>query len=261
MRPSNKEVHARLMVLKSVLYHAYACLSPDAPDGNPDTLPDEERRAFNEQGRNLTAATNQALRRAGLWRYVSPRERVFLTSYGSNANRQAAINATWRNESAGMLVWALGLVEPFRSVGAAISYDELEMVSIDRVGMFSKHPPLRPEAEIDAKRDLMEFWHWRVRTRRLIEEGRPFQASESMKAQGLHSFDDIVRHSARLAYEQGDLSEIIDNDLVIYGKAFRAISREEYHRASSTIQERHLALNWLCGYAPKNRWDETPTDT
>jgi len=25
--------------------------------------------------------------------------------------------------------------------------------------------------------------------------------------------------------------------------------------------ERHKALNWLCGFAPGNRWDETPTDT
>lgn len=48
----------------------------------------------------------------------------------------------------------------------------------------------------------------------------------------------------------------------------RPDSQEAYRRlivlgvdATSIIMERHFALNWLCGMAPGNRWDETPTDT
>jgi hypothetical protein len=29
----------------------------------------------------------------------------------------------------------------------------------------------------------------------------------------------------------------------------------------SITEERHFALNWLCGYAPDNDWDATPTPT
>jgi hypothetical protein len=29
----------------------------------------------------------------------------------------------------------------------------------------------------------------------------------------------------------------------------------------SVAVERHFTLNWLCGYAPGNEWDDTPTGT
>jgi hypothetical protein len=82
-----------------------------------------------------------------------------------------------------------------------------------------------------------------------------------MKKAGLNTLDDIVCLSAKSAYEKGDLEEIIDEDFVFEGKAFRTLSDNEYQRATSIIMERHYALNWLSGMSPGNRWDETPTET
>ena len=43
--------------------------------------------------------------------------------------------------------------------------------------------------------------------------------------------------------------------------SYRDLTDEEWSSIRSIAFERHFALNWLCGYAPDNRWDETPTDT
>lgn len=53
----------------------------------------------------------------------------------------------------------------------------------------------------------------------------------------------------------------IDGDFPAFGRAYSSISPEEWSIATSIAMERHKALNWLCGFAPGNRWDETPTDT
>ena len=41
----------------------------------------------------------------------------------------------------------------------------------------------------------------------------------------------------------------------------RDLTEEEWREVTSIAAERHFALNWLCGYAPGNRWDATPTET
>jgi hypothetical protein len=89
----------------------------------------------------------------------------------------------------------------------------------------------------------------------------PVCPDENTRKLGFISYDDVVRFSAKTAHEKGTLSEIIDEDFVFLGKAFRELNEDEYETAKSIIMERHFALNWLCGMAPANRWDETPTDT
>ena len=82
-----------------------------------------------------------------------------------------------------------------------------------------------------------------------------------MKKDGFHSYDDIVRFSAKNHLREGDLTEIIDEDFVFMGKAYRSLTLEEYQLSMSIISERHFAMNWLVGYGTGNRWDETPTPT
>jgi hypothetical protein len=110
-------------------------------------------------------------------------------------------------------------------------------------------------------RDIIETWHWRVNTRRLIEDNYKFEPDENMKKAGINKLDDIVRMTAKSANESGDIKEIIDEDFVYKGQPFRNLSSDDFQEATSIIIERHYALNWLCGYAPKNNWDNTPTDT
>jgi hypothetical protein len=120
---------------------------------------------------------------------------------------------------------------------------------------------LRDQAEIDDARDLAELWHWRSRTRQLIEEGQAFPTEERMKAAGFHSFDDIVRLTARKSSENGRLPACIEEDFPAKGLAYRKLSPQDWSEVRSITIERHFALNWLCGYARANEWDETPTST
>ena len=54
--------------------------------------------------------------------------------------------------------------------------------------------------------------------------------------------------------------EIADEDCAAFGKPYRELTEDEWQMTTSITVERHFALNWLCGYAPNNRWDDTPTD-
>jgi hypothetical protein len=81
-----------------------------------------------------------------------------------------------------------------------------------------------------------------------------------MQTACVRSYDDIVRFTAKKLDEEGRM-RAIDEDFPAKGKASRELSDDEWSEVRSITMERHIALNWLCGYAPNNEWDETPTDT
>jgi hypothetical protein len=110
---------------------------------------------------------------------------------------------------------------------------------------------LRPSSELERAREIAELWHWRSRTRRLQEEGRRPEAE----------LDAIVRQVAPRAADDGMIGPAISGDFPAFGKAYRDLTVEEWSSAQSIAMERHFAFNWLCGLAPDNEWDETPTDT
>ena len=261
MRPSAKEAHARLMILKYVVAHAASTPPKELLAQVGANWGDAERAEFDVSFGHQADAFVKSLRKLGLWKYTSPKERAFLSSSGLEMDDYARLAASWRSEAAGMLMWALRLIEPWPKIDEQISPDHFKGVAMEKVGVFTNHPSLRPYEELSDKRGLVELWHWRVRTRQLIEEGHPFTADEKLKQAGIESFDDIVRFTAKGAHESGDLPEILEEDFVFLGKPFRALTADEYQTATSIIMERHYALNWLCGLAPRNKWDETPTDT
>lgn len=201
------------------------------------------------------------MRESGLWKYASPVERAFLKSSGLEMDEYARMAASWRMECIAMIMWALNLITEWPAIDEETSPGLLDRIPIQKIGPRSKHPDLRPRNDIQSRRDLIELWHWRVRTRQLIEDGPPLKPDANMKEAGLNTYDDIVRFTAREAHRQGDLQKILGEDFVFLGKPFRSLPKDEYHMAASIIMERHYALNWLCGLAPRNRWDETPTDT
>lgn len=61
------------------------------------------------------------------------------------------------------------------------------------------------------------------------------------------------------ALEAGDAPEVIGTDFPAFGKAYVELDADEYAVTTSIAQERHFALNRLCGYS--RDWDKTPTDT
>jgi hypothetical protein len=261
MKPNNKEAHARLMVLKYVVAHSIA--NPPRPmlDKLFAKWSENDRRDYERECKAHTESHIAAMRELGIWKYASPDEKAFLQSSGFGMDEYTQIAASWRMECIAMIMWALDLINEWPKIDRQTSHDLLKKIPFQKIDILSKHPRLRPEKDISHKRDLIELWHWRARTRKLIEEGYPFKPDQSMKKAGFKTFDDIVRSSARAAHEQGDLPRIIDDDFVFLGKPFRSLSVDNYQMATSIIMERHYTLNWLCRMAPGNRWDETPTDT
>ena len=57
------------------------------------------------------------------------------------------------------------------------------------------------------------------------------------------------------------MAACIEEDFPANGKAYRKLSAQEWSEVRSVTFERHIALNWLCGYSLGNEWDQTPTET
>jgi hypothetical protein len=159
-------------------------------------------------------------------------------------------------ESVLILMWALGIISETPAFDVQASIDLLKKIPSENLSSFFANAKLIEEKTIEQKRSLGELWHWRSRTRQLIEEKKPFPTNIPQ----FKSYDEIVRVSAKAANEKDGL-KIIDEDFAVKGKAYRDLTDAEWSEVSSIAVERHFALNWLCGYAPENRWDETPTDT
>lgn len=262
MRPTAIEVYNRLIILKFVVVHSILTPPKFVINESFSRWSEDEQVKFDEDcKKKVNEVIISSLKEKRLWNYVSPKEKEFLLSYGSKMDEYSRIAAIWRMEAAGMLMWALKIITDWLPIDIELEPELLKKVEVKKIGLFSKRPLLRSKAEIDSKRDLIELWHWRVRTQHLIETGEPFTPTEDMKRAGFNTLDDIVRFSAKTAYERGDLQNMMEEDFVFLGKPFRKLTDKEFQKATSIIMERHYALNWVCGKAPGNRWDETPTDT
>lgn len=222
---------------------------PDMMDSWDEAVRLRFRAMFEERRQEVLGR----LRSSGLWEEVSPRERLFFEAQLLERTQQEVLDASWAMESLACCLWALGVVAKLPGFDT-----ECDTALRDLVPAWedSKELHLRPQAEIERARSVAELWHWRSRTRWLIEEGRPVKGLPD----GL-TLDSIARMAAARAAEVGDIPTPCDGDFPAFGKPYRDLSAEEYSAATSIAMERHRALNWICGYAPGNRWDETPTGT
>jgi hypothetical protein len=192
---------------------------------------------------------------------LSPREREFAASTMISMTSAQQIAASWRLEAIRTLLWALNVMGEMLPYDAPAGDAFLKKFKGDEFDQTLATSRLRPTAELEDARSTAELWHWRARTRQLIEQGKVFPQTPQTAKAGIRTFDDVVRISAKLASERGTIPTQIDGDFPLLGKAYRDASAQEFAQANSIAMERHFALNWLCGYAPGGRWDETPTDT
>jgi len=261
MKPSSKDVYRRLMILKYVISHSYQNLPVDTIQKAAENWTESDKEDFEKKLKKNMEETVSSLKDFGLWKYTTQTEKDFLSSFGSNMDIALQMNANWRMEAALVLMWALKIDNNYPDLNEQTNPEVLQNVQIKKIGLFFNELSLRPFNEISKMRDIVETWHWRVNTRRLIDNNYKFEPHENMKKAGINSLDDIVKMTAKSAYENGEIKEIIDQDFVFKGMPFRDLCADDFQEATSIIIERHFALNWLCGYAPKNNWDETPTDT
>ena len=155
------------------------------------------------------------------------------------------IDAVWRGEALGTLLWALQLTE-------LPAYDH-PFPAKEIVGIDPGTGDLREDEEIDLERESARLWHWRARTTELQEAG-----SVQLPPR-FASFDQLIAATAMRGYEQGLLPAPMRGDFRAYGKVYRHLSPRQRAEAHSIAVERHHALNWVTGGGKS--WDDVPLDT
>jgi hypothetical protein len=157
----------------------------------------------------------------------------------------AVVDAVWRGEALGTLLWALQLLE-LPAYDQPFDAEQVAATALDEAD-------LRDGEEIELERDSAKLWHWRARTTGL-------QAAGALELPERYStFDQLIAATAMRGYEQGLLPAPMRGDFRAYGKVYRHLAPEQHAEAHSIAVERHHALNWLCGAGAT--WDDVPLDT
>src|SRR5581483_270856 len=155
------------------------------------------------------------------------------------------VEAVWRGEALGALLWALQLAE-------LPPYDEPfvpeEVAAADLAG-----GGLRDADEIDDERESARLWHWRARAAD-VQRGGAAPLPERYT-----SFDQLIASVAMRGYEQGLLPQPVRGDFAAYGLEYRRLAPEQLAEAHALAAERHHALAWLT--APGTSWDDVTLDT
>ena len=155
------------------------------------------------------------------------------------------MDAIWRGEALGTLLWALQLLE-LPAYDQPFDAEQVAAVELDDAD-------LRDGEEIELERDSARLWHWRARTTSL-------QAAGALELPERYAtFDELIAATAMRGYEQGVLPAPMRGDFRAYGKVYRHLAPEQHAEAHSIAVERHHALNWLCGAG--ETWDDVPLDT
>jgi hypothetical protein len=215
-----------------------------------------DRAAFLERSKEMNERQIVYLRTSGLWPLMTPAEQEFAEVTFQDTTPQQRADALWAAESAGVLMWALGLIASMAPYDAQFDLALLKLFPQEGAPSLVDSTALRPQADISRARAVAELWHWRARTTQLQKEH-----GGSYRVEADATLDDIVRAAAHAAYAKGDIPSPIGDDFPAHTKAYRDLTDGEWSQIMSIAVERHKALNWLCGYAPGNLWDATPTDT
>ena len=256
--PSGKQVAIRALLLREVVAHAFAT-PRDRRDKMRASASDADWKASLAQAASIQSGR---LKRIQRWRkHLTRDETEFLAATLDTMTEQQHRDNQWRLEALQVLAWALGHF---------ITIPPYDVQSDDQI--LKMWPPIGFERDISKTRlissdriiharEIAELWHWRSRTRRLIDSGAKWPEALSRPEEGFTSYEAVARMAARAALDRGDLPRLIEDDFVAFGKPYRDLNAEQYSLVTSIARERHFALNWLCGYAPGNHWDKTPTDT
>lgn len=261
MRPDAEDVLRRLLVLKHIIAFAYHTIPAEVYKKISSQWSASEKNKFELDYENIKNSMINSLKNLSLWDYTSNSEKSFLLNYNLNILDDGLVNAIWRLESAIVLMWALHLIDKLPDLNNDSDHLLLSLIPNHDLNILNNQYKLRSDDDINLQRDIVESWHWRLNTKRLIDTDYPFNPDESLISQGINSLDDIVRMSAINAYKNKWINQIIDDDFVFQNCPIRNINEDQFALIYSRIYERHYTLNWLCGYSPNNNWDETPIDT
>jgi hypothetical protein len=155
------------------------------------------------------------------------------------SHEPAVVDAVWRGEALGTLLWSLHLLE-LPAYDRPFDTDEVVQAN-------AAAGELRDPDELELERDSARLWHWRARTTVLQLPTR------------YSSFDQLIAATAMRGHDEGLLPVPIRGDFRAYGKVYRHLTPEQHAEAHSIAAERHHALNWLAGEG--TTWNDVPLDT
>ncbi len=215
---------------------------PDGIRAGFVTIEGHERLGSGSMARRKLRSQNEVLERV---RAAREELRSALARLPAEAGDPAVVDAVWRGEALGTLLWALQLVE---LPAYDQPFDPEEVAAVDLDGA-----KLRDPGELDLERESARLWHWRARTTDL-QGGSGVELPERYA-----SFDQLIAATAMRGFEQGVLPSPMRGDFRAYEKVYRHLSPEQHAEAHSIAAERQHALNWLSGQGES--WDEVPLDT
>lgn len=183
---------------------------------------------------------------------LAPSERRFLDSNQASLAPSEISAMTWRAEALVALGWALSLLPdlapPYEATDPSPLLDAMPR-PFDTTGSFRETASLRNEAEIARERERAELWHWRSDVAAL-QAVAPANERRDLAA--------LVHDVAREATESGLLNGFGGDDFPVGGRPFLALPAEDREPIAIIAEQRHHALNWLCGFGTS--WDNVPLD-
>jgi len=245
--PDAPAVVKRAIILKHLLVKGLATPPPDYLAELMKGWSKDELSKFIAETQRRSADQVQRLRDSGLWNDMDRPERDLMQAVPPEITKQSLMDANWLAEAIVCLLWALGYVSELLPYDEPASPELTNLLPAESAAVLVKKAALRPADSIRKQRDLAELWHWRARTRQLQESGR----MPPVLPGGL-TIENVLQMSSARAAENGAFPSAICDDFPLFRKSYRDLTDEEFSAATSIAMERHRALNWLCGYAPKN---------
>ncbi len=193
--------------------------------------------------------------REGIDAMLSPSESALADLDLGSWSQSQVFENVWRFEALSALLWSLNLLEPMPSYLELVDGHALLQKTPLHSGVarISSAADLRASDEIETQQEAAMFWHWRTRTEMFKRQGMSPPPGETYGA--------TIARAVADAHSTGLVANVKDGDVEVDGLAYGELAQEAWGPIASLSVERHFALNWLCGYAPGNAWDETPTDT
>ncbi len=251
--PSPMEVAKRARVLAYLVMRSAICPPQDMLSTLRGQWSKEDWASFETSMREKTREIASKMQAEGIWDAVSREERGLLSKSAHELSMQEQLNVSWRSEALRTLAWTLGVFDDAGRYDEETEEAENVKSCLERVN--PKSASLRSPDALEEQRTVAELWHWRSRTRQIEEESGPIQLPDGI------TIEQVILMSAEGMVERGAFAAAIGNDFAAMGRSYRELTDEEWTIVRSITMERHFALNWACGFAPKNDWDRTPTDT
>jgi hypothetical protein len=156
-------------------------------------------------------------------------------------------------QALGALLWAGGRMEmpPYHeTIPADLVYPFLPERD-DPVKPFLRSMKVRPENDLELGQLRAEFWNWRSRCEQMRRDGMPPPPGQT--------YDKTIARAAESAKRKGLIDVVVRGDVSCGGIPFGELDDRAFAFAAESAEQRHHALNWICGEA--DDWDKVTTDT